>query len=286
MSSKRTNETLSDSDDQDSPTKKRIRPYTTEQSSRLANEFKQAINNETIENKFSESDSGSFAMKMMMKMGHKEGTGLGRHSQGIVAPIEESNQIGRKGLGFGDKNFSKRINYWDESTDPVTHIENPIWLENLEKETPSLKILMGWKVIGSKKRILDDEYQFCSQETLSKVLECKSIFDNLEDKEMRNARSRSNPFERLGSQFFQNRAALKMANIDAVFDFMFTDPQRADGVKKKFKTKLNLKNFKFRVQKLNKMNRFIFVMYVLAQGVFLNMFYGERNGKLKVLALR
>ena len=29
----------------------------------------------------------------------------------------------------------------------------------------------------------------------------------------------------LGKGIFQNRAAMKMANMDAVFDFMFTNPK-------------------------------------------------------------
>lgn len=40
---------------------------------------------------------------------------------------------------------------------------------------------------------------------------------------MRQARSRANTFETIRSVFFMNRAALKMANIDAVTDFMFTN---------------------------------------------------------------
>ena len=74
---------------------------------------------------------------------------------------------------------------------------------------------------------------------------------------MRNARYRSNPYEAINNRFFQNRylflhilfkknrffiinfsnkyrAAMKMANLDAVFDFMFTDPKNADGVSKLF----------------------------------------------------
>ena len=73
---------------------------------------------------------------------------------------------------------------------------------------------------------------------------------------MRNARYRSNPYEAINSRFFQNRylfifysekigffiinfsnkyrAAMKMANLDAVFDFMFTDPKNTDGVSKLF----------------------------------------------------
>ena len=58
----------------------------------------------------------------------------------------------------------------------------------------------------------------------------KSIFDVLEEEELRKARTRSNPFETIRGAFFLNRAAMKMANMDAVFDFMFTDPRNEDGV--------------------------------------------------------
>lgn len=37
------------------------------------------------------------------------------------------------------------------------------------------------------------------------------------------ARSRANPFETIGSVFFMNRAALKIANIDVVTNFMFSN---------------------------------------------------------------
>lgn len=53
----------------------------------------------------------------------------------------------------------------------------------------------------------------------------QDVFDQLDGKELQRGRSRSNPFETLGKLFFQNRAALKMANMDAVFDFMFTKPK-------------------------------------------------------------
>lgn len=56
------------------------------------------------------------------------------------------------------------------------------------------------------------------------------MFDNLNEREMYRARGRSNPFETIGKLFFQNRAALKMANLDAVFDFMFTKPVDENGV--------------------------------------------------------
>jgi cap1 methyltransferase len=62
---------------------------------------------------------------------------------------------------------------------------------------------------------------------LQKVISSKSVFDSLDEVEMRKARGRCNPYESIGKMFFQNRAALKMANIDAACDFMFTNPTTA-----------------------------------------------------------
>ena len=59
--------------------------------------------------------------------------------------------------------------------------------------------------------------------------QCKSVFDELEGAEMRKARTHSNPFELIKGVFFQNRAAMKMANMDAIFDFMFTSPKDRNG---------------------------------------------------------
>jgi len=61
------------------------------------------------------------------------------------------------------------------------------------------------------------------------ILQSKTVFDELEDEEMRRARTRSNPYETIRGAIFQNRAAMKMANMDCVFDFMFTDPKDNEG---------------------------------------------------------
>ena len=52
----------------------------------------------------------------------------------------------------------------------------------------------------------------------------QSVFDELDPEELRKARARSNPFETIRGGFFLNRAAMKMANMDRVFDYMFTKP--------------------------------------------------------------
>jgi hypothetical protein len=53
----------------------------------------------------------------------------------------------------------------------------------------------------------------------------QTVFDKLDPEELRKARARSNPFETIRGGFFLNRAAMKMANMDRVFDFMFTKPK-------------------------------------------------------------
>ena len=45
----------------------------------------------------------------------------------------------------------------------------------------------------------------------------------VDSRDFRQARDRANPFESIKKEFFgTSRAALKMANLDAIFDFMFT----------------------------------------------------------------
>ncbi len=119
-------------------------------------------------------------------MGFEEGKGLGKSHQGISKPIDESNQIGTRGLGFRVKNFEKRVENWNFDDDPVTEIETPIWIENRGVDLPSLSVLTrSWKKLGKKKVILDDEDKFCSPETLGQVLECKvSYFEILKESEL------------------------------------------------------------------------------------------------------
>ena len=47
-------------------------------------------------------------------MGYKPGQGLGRDSSGIIAPIEESLQKGRRGLGFNLDGLEKEDVKWEE----------------------------------------------------------------------------------------------------------------------------------------------------------------------------
>ncbi|PSN40784.1 hypothetical protein C0J52_07193 [Blattella germanica] len=103
--------------------------------------------------------------------------------------------------------------------------ESVSWLEEADHECLTQEILSDWIKDGPKKLTIDDETNFCDPTLLRNVLSSKSVFDKLEPEEMRRARTRSNPFETIRGGFFLNRAAMKMANMDRVFDFMFTKPK-------------------------------------------------------------
>ncbi|KAI1280796.1 Cap-specific mRNA (nucleoside-2'-O-)-methyltransferase 1 [Halotydeus destructor] len=169
-------------------------------------------------------------LSMLSKMGYKEGKGLGKHEQGIVDPIEAATQKGRRGLGFtiSDVNIAKEYE-WDEAKEKgYVSVQEPVdWLLS-PSELPPTKF-DNWTKTGPKKLTIDDETRFCDAKIVKGVIDCKNVFDKLSGKELRRAVAMSNPFETIEKGMFQNRAAMKMANIDSVFDYMFTEPKDSIG---------------------------------------------------------
>ncbi|XP_019624485.1 PREDICTED: LOW QUALITY PROTEIN: cap-specific mRNA (nucleoside-2'-O-)-methyltransferase 1-like [Branchiostoma belcheri] len=171
----------------------------------------------------------SFAERMMAKMGYRKEEGLGKHGQGRKDIVEASTQRGRRGLGLKLEAFDGEIDIdWTDEEPPSVH-ERPEWLPACENPVPSKDTLQDWVLEGTRKNQIEDEVEFCGEEILLDLLKCKSVFDVLEGQEMRNARTRANPYETIRGAIFQNRAAMKMANMDHVFDYMFTDPKNDKG---------------------------------------------------------
>lgn len=173
------------------------------------------------------------SLRMMEKMGYKKDAGLGRLNQGRVEPIEASQQRGRRGLGMRLDDLDKAAVKWDPAIEELLIPERVEWLVNSEGDDTLLELTMdtlsSWVRRGEKKLTIENETMFCDENILKRVLESKSVFDNLGAEDMRRARTKSNPFETIRGNIFQNRAAVKMANMDSMFDFMFTNPVDEEG---------------------------------------------------------
>ncbi|KAF8385036.1 hypothetical protein PRIPAC_74178 [Pristionchus pacificus] len=183
----------------------------------------------------------SIGEKLLAKHGYQEGKGLGKHGQGIVEPIKESNQRGRAGLGHDTGKVLARDNseFWDESAEEKTVKETVEWIEADPDTIDQVMRLNdgegdgGWMVVGARKETIDDETTYVDAQQLKEMLESKSVFDSLTQRELNEARTRANPYETIGSAFFQNRAAMKTANMDAVFDFIFSQESNIAAMKAK-----------------------------------------------------
>lgn len=172
----------------------------------------------------------SVSKKLMASMGFTPGSGLGKRGQGMRDIIPTSKQRGRRGLGLSMEGLEPRADItWDFDEEKIDVVEPLDWIPECQEDPPTIKTLREWTLEGKKKLTIDDETCFCDEQVLQDVLTCKTVFDRLEPEEMRRARTRSNPFETIRGGIFLNRAAMKMANMDAAFDFMFTSPKDEDG---------------------------------------------------------
>ncbi|VDO23492.1 unnamed protein product [Haemonchus placei] len=167
------------------------------------------------------------AERMMAKMGHVEGKGLGKTKQGLIEPVALSTQRGRVGLGHSITKTVGRdfLETWDESKEDKSIEERVYWMAECPESTRDWVVdyLEGseWIEIGEKLKI-DDETNFCDGEILRDMLNSKDVFNVVPDRDLREARARANPYETIGAAFFQNRAAMKVANLDRTFNFLFS----------------------------------------------------------------
>uniref|UniRef100_A0A069DZH7 Cap-specific mRNA (nucleoside-2'-O-)-methyltransferase 1 n=1 Tax=Panstrongylus megistus TaxID=65343 RepID=A0A069DZH7_9HEMI len=162
-------------------------------------------------------------------MGYKSGQGLGKHAQGRVEPVELSKQRGRRGLGLTLPGLDPASLHWDSSYEIINLKEEINWLKGDLHGPLDLETLKSWKKEGPKDMNIEKMTDFCDEKLLHNILSGKDVFDSLTSDEIHRARSRSNPFETLRSGMFLNRAALKMSNMDARFEFMFTNPKYDNG---------------------------------------------------------
>ncbi|KAF5398047.1 hypothetical protein PHET_08651 [Paragonimus heterotremus] len=193
---------------------------------------------------------GERAWKMMRSMGYEPGQGLGANAQGVVEPVAVSKQKGRHGLGLAQKSDTGSAATGAvlvQSSDP-----NLVWTEGTNRETADSDRVWQWRryeacdsfgdppdvpdslssvilapddpqALGLPVREIQKETQFCSAHLLNELIKYKNQLDNMSKSVVSESHERSNPFEHIKKGIFMNRAAMKLANMDAILNGLFTD---------------------------------------------------------------
>lgn len=104
----------------------------------------------------------------------------------------------------------------------ITIKEYVKWLHSSCEEISEL--LVSWLKIGPSK-IATIDILFCDPKIEQEISNLKSMLNTVDEKHFLWARSKCNPFEEIGRSIFINRSAVKIANLDAILDFMFTEPR-------------------------------------------------------------
>lgn len=172
----------------------------------------------------------------MAKMGHVEGRGLGKNQQGIKEPINANPIRGRSGLGTHavavasdqGSTIDPKYDWTHEKEAKYVSKSEPIkWVTCTDDDQLTPEDLKNWIEYGPRELKPIESYDekqefFCDFEIISNINKYRSALDGLSDQQITQGRTLSNPFEGIGKGIFQNRAAMKMANIDSRFNFMFT----------------------------------------------------------------
>jgi 23S rRNA U2552 (ribose-2'-O)-methylase RlmE/FtsJ len=181
-------------------------------------------------------EGASFAQRMMSQMGYRGSGGLGARGTGIAAPVEAhmDRLVSQTGLGYSVAVQSTQHTYEELKPEPRIAVE---WVPRLDRPPPpppaaeeedftagaAVPTPSSWASVGPAQMSYLDP-SFCPLDVQEKLFRVKSVFDTVGDKQFLSARDRSNPFELLKKEIFQNRAALKMAEIDAACGKLFTQP--------------------------------------------------------------
>jgi cap1 methyltransferase len=148
-----------------------------------------------------------------MKMGYKEGEGLGSKNQGRTTNLDPYQKYNRGGIGADDKlpsNFKKQNHEEDQTDYPYEQK-----IEYISCKSPISDTKNAYKPTTSNENE-NNVSEYCDKNLVDVLMKLKSEFDGLDSRKFTDSRFRTNPYERLGKSIFQNRAALKMANIDKV----------------------------------------------------------------------
>eukprot|EP00494_Astrolonche_serrata_P030122 UN30389 len=183
------------------------------------------------------------ALKYLTKYGFREGHGLGSTMVGPATALNFQQRIDpNAGLGFNKSGLEVVKHEYEEFSYEIRI--KPEWCPDCPREPITLKEMKEWVKLEERMTTITKENITCedfgSKEMQVKIIDSKAVFDDIQQSTFRRARDKANPFEMLKKEFFQNRAALKMCELDAIFGFIFTRPpcnKTYQNVKSKSKVK-------------------------------------------------
>lgn len=154
---------------------------------------------------------------------------IGQENSESAKPIDA--QTGACGLSLNLNGSDLAAEKWSPEMENIKLRETIKFLSNRSSvlEIITYDELLENSTGGPKKLTIDDENNFCDQEMLKKLLAKESIFENVDKNGLESARLRSNAFQTIERTIFLNQSAVKMANLDFLFHFMFTNPLNEDG---------------------------------------------------------
>ena len=163
----------------------------------------------------------SLGSRLLAKAGYKGDGGLGKREQGAASLLPDTTQLSTHGIGFQTAAKRQRHTYT-----PQHHISIRITPHYLPPPASPLDPSALHPTLAP----YDDAHRqltsphYASLALQYELQEAKSYFDHIDHRSFLAARQRSNPFELIKGEMFQNRAALKMAELDTVTDRLFTSP--------------------------------------------------------------
>ncbi|VDK34595.1 unnamed protein product [Taenia asiatica] len=207
---------------------------------------------------------GSKGWDLMKKMGWVEGKGLGSQGQGSLQPVQTKVPKKRQGLGVvssAAEAASPSLHFrvlevsevptgphaWSEDAKiPPASVDDdrvyrwsrwPDSNDATELPAMALKALQtvllqpdSSQALGPPIERMDTQTRYCSEELLLEMLFYKNSLDKRTRDAITSARIRSNPYENVRSGIFMNRAAMKMANMDALFNGIFSQAAPPDEI--------------------------------------------------------
>ncbi|KAL5112044.1 Cap-specific mRNA nucleoside-2'-O methyltransferase 1 [Taenia crassiceps] len=207
---------------------------------------------------------GSKGWDLMKRMGWIEGKGLGSQGQGRLQPVQTKVPKRRQGLGIASsaaEAVSPSLHFrvlevsevptgphaWSEDADiPLASVDDDRvyrwrrWPDSSDAaELPALALEALQTVLlqpdspqalGPPIERMETQARYCSEELLFEMLFYKNSLDKRSRDAITSARIRSNPYENARSGIFMNRAAMKMANMDALFNGLFSQAAPPDEI--------------------------------------------------------